>query len=210
MTVKTHLLNPIHMKTNTFLFVLVIILIAFLGGVFYESNRPATTSPAQLTLERVLSIRELHLVKHTYNDLFFLHKKNDTDKAIRAIVQVPVEISACLNLKDIKLIKAGDSIRQVMLPRACLNNAEYRLDQMLVKETRAMQWHVGRDLYPEVMRYVQATLAGRVDSIRQRAIANRILIQAEEEGKAYVVRLLHELGRGDIVVLFDGEGVVKD
>lgn len=198
------------MKTNAILLALVMILIAFLCGLLYDRNQPAPTSPAQLTLEQILSIRELHLVKHTYNDLFFLHKKNNASKAIRAIVQVPVEISACLNLKEIELIKEGDSIRQVILPQACLNNPQYRVDQMVVKETRSMQWHVGRDLYPEVSRYVQAAMAGRVDSIRHRAVANRILIQAEEEGKAYVVRLLHEFGRGDIVVLFVDGGVVKN
>lgn len=198
------------MKTNSILLTLATILIAFAVGLFYGHTQPTVTSPTQLTLEQVLSIRELHLVKHTYNDLFFLHKKNNPAKAIRAIVQVPVEISACLNLKEIELIKERDSIRQIILPRACLNNPQYRVDQMIVKETRSMQWHVGRDLYPEVSRYVQAAIAGRADSIRHRAVANRILIQAEEEGREYIIRLLHELGRGDIVVRFADEDKIKN
>ena len=75
-------------------------------------------SPQQLTLEQVLYIKELHLVKHTYNDLFFLHKKNDKSKAIRAMVQVPVTITAYINLKEIRLVRQNDSIRQIILPHA--------------------------------------------------------------------------------------------
>jgi len=193
------------MKTNATLLTLVVILIAFAGGLFYGRTKSAIAVPSQLTLEQVLSIRELHLVKHTYNDLFFLHMKNDPAKAIRAIVQVPVVISACLNLKEIEFVKVHDSIRQIILPHACLNNPEYQMGQMIVRETRSWQWHVGRDLYPEVSYYLQAAIAGRMDSIRHRAVANRILMQAEEEGREYITRLLNELGRSDIRVRFVDE-----
>jgi hypothetical protein len=193
------------MKTNAIFLTLVVILVAFAGGLFYGHTKLDTAVPSQLTLEQVLSIRELHLVKHTYNDLFFLHKKNDKTKAIRAIVQVPVVISACLNLKEIQFVKQHDSIRQIILPRACLNNPQYLVDQMIVRETRSWQWHVGHDLYPEVSSYLQAAIAGRMDSIGHRAVANRILIQAEEEGKEYITRLLTELGRGEIIVRFVDE-----
>ncbi len=54
-------------------------------------------------LEEVLVVKELHLVRHNYNDLFFfLHRKNDKTKAIRAIAQVPVTVTAFLNLKDMQ------------------------------------------------------------------------------------------------------------
>jgi hypothetical protein len=101
-----------HMKTFISILILGVVTAAFIGGMFYGRFKPTPPSPQQLTLEQILSIKELHLVKHTYTDLFFLHKHNDPSKAIRAIVQVPVVVTAYLDLKEIKLIKENDSVRQ--------------------------------------------------------------------------------------------------
>jgi hypothetical protein len=97
-------------------------------------------------LEQVLSIRELHLVKHTYNDLFFLHRKNDKAKAIRAIVRVPVVVTAHLNLKEIQLVKSGDSIKQIILPRAIVNEPQYHVEKMVLRETRTFPLYAGSDI----------------------------------------------------------------
>src|SRR6185369_6945711 len=105
---------------KTIVLTIIIIVLAFAAGYFYHKSAPAP-SPQQLTLEQILSIKELHLVKHTYTDLFFLHKKNDANKPIRAIVQVPVTITAFLNLKETKLTRENDSIKTIVLPRAKLN-----------------------------------------------------------------------------------------
>jgi hypothetical protein len=190
------------MKPNANFLVLALVLAAFAAGLFYGRTQPTTPSPTQLTLEQVLSIRELHLVKHTYNDLFFLHKKNDKTKAIRAIVQVPVVVSAYLNLKEIELIKEGDSIKQLILPKARMNPPHYQVEKMIVRETRSVQVHVGRDLYPAVGNHLQVILAERVVNVETLAVTQRILVQAEQEGKEYIESLLKSLGRSDILVRF--------
>ena len=156
-------------------------------------------------LEEVLVVKELHLVRHNYNDLFFLHRKNDKTKAIRAIAQVPVTVTAFLNLKDMQWIKRNDSIKQVLLPRAQLNDPSYGVDQMEIKETRGFQIHIGGDLYPQVSKYLSAIIKERMDTIRQRAIQNKILIQAEAEGKQYIEGLLKGIGRTDVKVTFGDE-----
>lgn len=176
----------------------------FIAGMYYHQiEQPA--SPQHLTLEQILSIRELHLVKHTYIDLFMLHKQNNPAKAIRAIVQVPVTVTAYLNLKDIELIKSGDSIRQIILPRAVLNEPIYYVGNMVVRETRGFQIRAGKDLYPEVVEYLSSTIAARIDTTRYRAESNRILLQAEAEGMDYLTGVLHALGRSDIKVTFSDE-----
>lgn len=190
------------MKTFITILTVGIATAAFIAGFFYGKFKPTPPSPQQLTLEQILSIKELHLVKHTYNDLFFLHKHNDQSKAIRAIVQVPVVVTAYLDLKEVQIIKQNDSIRQIVLPRAQLNNPQYQIHQMVVRETRSLQVHVGNDLYPQVGQYIQQTISTRIDTVRNMAVANRILAQAEEEGKEYVINLLRELGHADIKVLF--------
>ena len=73
---------------------------------------------------------------------------------------------------------------------------------MTVIKTRSFQLHAGKDHYPEVSRYLQATLSQRMDSIRQAAIQNKILEQAEAEGKDYIENVLRAVGRPDITVTF--------
>jgi hypothetical protein len=173
----------------------------FMGGFYWGRNKPVTSSQP-LRLEQILSIKELHLVKHVYQDLFFLHKKNDQSKSIRAIVQVPVEITAYLNLKEIEIVYQHDSIKQVVLPRAVLNTPLYKVDQIVIQQTHKFQIHIGRDLYPEVGVYMSAILKERMDTVRHLAAANRILVQAEEEGKSYIENLLKGAGRPDVTVRF--------
>ncbi len=169
--------------------------------VWYSRPKPVTFSQP-LRLEQILSIKELHLVKHVYQDLIFLHKKNNQTKAIRAIVQVPVEITAYLNLKEIQVIYRHDSIKQVVLPHARMNEPRYKIDQMVVRQTHALQVHFGKDLYPDVAAYLSILLKERMDTVRNLAVSNRILVQAEVEGKTYIESLLKAAGREDVIVTF--------
>jgi Protein of unknown function (DUF4230) len=190
--------------------VIALLACGILGGAFqYKQFATNKSSVQQLKLEQILSIKELHLGKHTYQDLFFIHKNNNTDKAIRAIAQVRVAITAYINLKEIKLIKEHDSIRQIILPRALLNAPHYQLENMTIRETRAFQIHIGKDLYAPVGSYLQAIIKERTGTVRNHAIANRILIQAETEGKAYIEQLLSAVGRTDIKVFFAVEAMTR-
>lgn len=192
------------MKTLNYIPAFLFVCGAAIGILLYREFRTASTAtPQQLTLEQILSIRELHLVKHTYTDLFFLHRKNDHRKAIRAIVQMPVTITAYLNLNEIELVRQGDSIRTVILPSALLNEPVYHINNMVVRETRSFQLHAGKDLYPQVSKYLGTIIKERMDTTRQRAETNRILIQAEAEAKEYVERTLQMLGHDQIEVTFN-------
>lgn len=179
-----------------------LIVAAFLAGSWYGSVE-RTATPENLTLEQILSIRELHLVKHTYSDFFMLHKKNNPTKAVRAMVQVPVTVTAYLNLKDIELIYGGDTLHTIILPRAILQEPVYHVGQLVVWETRSFQVHAGQDLYPDVVEYLSASLATRNNTAQQLAKSNQILLQAEAEGKEYFENLLQTLGRTDIRLTFN-------
>ena len=196
------------MKTLAPTIAMLLVIAAFFGGLFFQ-RKQAPAAPQKLTLEQILSIRELHLVKHTYNDLFFLHRKNNRNKAIRAVVQVPVTITAHLNLKDIELIYTGDTLRKIILTAATLGEPNYQVQQMEILETCGFQLHAGPDLYPAVIRYFGDVIHSRIDSARNLAVANRILVQAEAEGKMYVEDMLKTLGRTDIVVTFNNEAKDK-
>jgi hypothetical protein len=191
------------MNTKHIIIALALIAGPFVGAyLFIEINTPPPQT-AQLKLEEILSIKELHLVKHTYNDLFFLHRKNNPTKPVRAVAQVPVSITGYINLKDIKIIRVNDTIRKVILPKAHVQEPNYAVDQMVITKTRSFQLHAGADLYPEVTQYLKAVLNERKDSVRNLAIRNHILEQAEAEGKDYIESLLKAVAREDVVVTFN-------
>ncbi|MEO7990166.1 MAG: DUF4230 domain-containing protein [Chryseolinea sp.] len=195
------------MKPLTYFLLFCFLTIAFAVGFWYGHLKKPVSISQPLRLEEILSIKELHLVKHVYQDLFFLHKKNDQSKSIRAIVQVPVEITAYLNLKEIQVVYHHDSVKQVILPRAHLNAPHYKIEQMVIRETHAIQIHVGKDLYKGVSVYLSEILKDRMDTVRNLAAANRILVQAEAEGKAYIESLLKAAGRADVDVAFSEDAV---
>ncbi len=192
-------------KNPLLIFFLALALGAGVGVWITQTWISPSGAPAQVRLEEVLVVKELHLVRHNYNDLFFLHRKNDNNKAVRAIAEVPVTVTAFLNLKDMQWVKRNDSIVQVTLPRAQLNDPTYGLNEMVIKETRGFQIHIGGDLYPQVSEYLSTVIGQRMDTIRHRALANKILIQAEAEGKQYIEGLLRNIGREDVKVSFGDE-----
>ncbi len=96
-----------------------------------------------------------------------------------------------------------------MLPHARLNEPNYHVDQMIIRETRSLQVHVGKDLYPLVGDYLKIRIADRIDTLRKAAITNRILLQAETEGKEYIESLLIALNRKDIKVMFEEKAITK-
>lgn len=183
--------------------IIIAILVGLAAGIFlYKKVSPPPASPQKLTLEQVLYIKELHLVKHTYTDLFFLHKQNNPRKAIRAVVQVPVTVTAYIDLKQVRIVKQNDSIRQVILPHARLNEPNYHVDKLIVRETRSVQVHVGKDLYPQVSSYLQTAMAERMQQVRTLAVSNEIIVQAETEAKHYIESILIALGHHHVRVTF--------
>ena len=191
------------MKPLTHILTLVVLLGALLLVYLYRSEKPPALSPQQLTLEQILSIKELHLVRHTYTDVFYLHKQNKKERAIRAIIQVPVEVTAYINLRDIQVVMRGDSIQKLVVPKAVLHKPFYDIDHMVVRETRSFQFHIGKDLYPAVSQYMQAAITERLKTVTTSAMHRNITLQAETEAKEYIEMCLRSMGRSDIVVSFN-------
>jgi hypothetical protein len=199
------------MKTSIYIPAFLFLCGVAIGILIYrEFRKEPRTDPQQLTLEQILYIKELHLVKHTYNDLFFLHKKNDKSKAIRAMVQVPVTVTAYINLKEIKLVKQNDSICQIILPHAQLNDPQYYIDKAVVRETRSFQLYAGKDLYPQVAGYMKDAIEERSTAVSNMAIGSRILVQAEAEAKQYIEHLLTTFGHQGIHVTFGDPEIDKE
>lgn len=121
------------------------------------------------------------------------------------MVQVPVTITAYINLKEMRYEMNGDTVVGIILPRARMQIPHYHLDSMMIHQTRAYQVHLGKDLYPQVTRYLRTQISSRIDSIRSIAKSNHILTQTETEGKVWIEWFLNSIGRGEIRVWFESE-----
>ena len=175
-----------------------VILIAILYR--YTDHPDPPVSDSRITLEQILSVKELHLVRHEYNDLFFLHRRNDPHKPVQAVAQIPVTVTAYLDLKDMQFIRRGDTVEAIVLPKARMHMPVYHLDKMVLRDTRTFRVHIGRNLYPQVADGLKQEVTFRSDSLKSIAIGNHILLQTETEGKAWLEWFLASVGRGDIAV----------
>jgi hypothetical protein len=93
----------------------------------------------------------------------------------------------------------------VVLPHAILNEPVCEIKNMTIRETRGFQLRLGKDLYPQVGRYMSAAIQAQLDSTRHRAVSHQILIQAEAEGKEYIESILLALGHAGVSVTFNDE-----
>ena len=186
------------MKTFMRYLITAVILIAM---TWHYVDRPdPPVSGSRITLEQILSVKELHLVRHEYNDLFFLHRRNDPKRTVQAVAQIPVTVTAYLDLKDMTFIRRGDTVEAIVLPKARIHAPVYHLDRMALRDTRTFRIHVGRDLYPQVAEGLKKEVTFRSDSLKKVAIGNHILLQTETEGKAWLEWFLASVGRDDIKV----------
>jgi len=190
------------MKTYLPYFIASVIILAV---IFHYIDRPdPPDSGSQISLEQILSVKELHLVRHEYNDLFFLHRRNNPGKAVQAVAQIPVTVTAYLDLKDMTFIRRGDTIEAILLPKARMHSPVWHMDRMLVRDTRSFRIQIGRNLYPQFADRLKQEVNFRSDSLKTIAINNHILLQTETEGKAWLEWFLASVGRADIRVKLKG------
>ena len=176
-------------KTLLIIVLVLSLLSGSIAGIWIYKKFFERQKSDRATLEKVLKIKELHLVQHVYEDLFFLHRKNNPNKAVRAIAQVPVKLNAFIDLDKALIIRQGDSIHQIKLPMAQLDEPNYMIDKMIVKSVK--------------------------ESIKQKAIRRDILTQTENEAIAYFKSILFSFNKDYIEVVVDKpvtstRGLTKD
>ena len=176
-------------KTLLIIVLVLSLLSGSIAGIWIYKKFFERQKSDRATLEKVHKIKELHLVQHVYEDLFFLHRKNNPNKAVRAIAQVPVKLNAFIDLDKALIIRQGDSIHQIKLPMAQLDEPNYMIDKMIVKSVK--------------------------ESIKQKAIRRDILTQTENEAIAYFKSILFSFNKDYIEVVVDKpvtstRGLTKD
>ncbi len=187
---------------KTIVIIILTLIIGITGGILIHKRISKQSINNITTFEEVLKIKELHLIKHVYQDLSFIHKENDPNKTMRAIALVPVEVSAYINLNEVKIDKKQDSILCITLPEPDITVPNYQVDKMDVKDVRNFQVHIGKDLHAEVLRYLKEIASKRKEAIVKLAIENGILDETKQEAENYIHSLLKVLVLNDAPIEF--------
>ena len=168
------------------------------------SAKDKTKPEGRIHLHEITEIKELHLVKHHYSDLFFLHKKNNLKKPIVAIVQIPVTITAHVDLRGIIISKKSKEEVVVLLPKAKVNQPIYEIENMNIRETGNFSIQVGTRHYPMVAESLRDQINQRKDSLISIAVANNIIEQTETGAKSWVENFLKSAGYKNVTVKISG------
>jgi len=187
---------------KTIVIVLLSLVIGVIGGVFVHKQfeKPAPSDIAKF--KEIIKIKELHLLKHTYQDLTFIHKKNDTSKSLKAVALVPVDISAFIDLTQMHIEYCNDTISKIILPQPQMTDPNYQIDKMEVKKIKTFQVHIGKDLYSEVLNYLKDIVARRKNAIIQLSVENGIIKETKEGAQEYITSLLKGLNIHSVPIEF--------
>ena len=186
--------------------------IAIIVGIGYliYSKLPKRPSGWEGFKEVVLK-RKLHLVEYKYQDVIFIHKKDNEKKKLLMIIKYPVSVSASVDLKGFK----RDSINKtITLPVPILEEPELDL---ISEETEIKAVRNG---FLVSFGGARADLLNSLIS-RMRDSRNRIIIdagkrgiikQASSEAKGFIEDLLFHFSKEEIydVVFADSEPEIKN
>lgn len=197
---------------NTLIIIGLTLVVGIFIGIFIHKKitKPKPNSNDIAKFEEIIKVKELHLINHRYQDLSFIHKKNDPNKSIRAIALVPVVVSSYIDLSQIEIIMKNDSLFGIVLPEPKLNDPNYQIDKMEVKKVRNFQIYVGKDLYTEILNYIKDIAIRRKEAILKLSIENGIIDETKEDARAYISSLLKGLGLNDVPVTFKKKSPKKD
>ncbi len=175
---------------KTVTIVLLSLALGIIGGVLIHKRFVKPNSNDIAKFKEIIKIKELHLLKHTYQDLTFIHRKNDTSKSLKAVATVPVNISAFIDLTKMQIKYCSDTISKILLPSPQMTDPNYQIDKMEVKRIKSFQLHIGKDLYSEVLNYLKDIVNRRKKAIIQLSVKNGIIKETKESAKEYITSLL--------------------
>ncbi|MBM3176554.1 MAG: DUF4230 domain-containing protein [Bacteroidetes bacterium] len=172
--------------------------------LIFGSAKSKANPEGRIHLHEITEIKELHLVKHRYTDLFFLHKKNNPEKPIVAIVQIPVTITAYVDLRGIIISENFKEETLVLIPKAKVGQPTYEIEKMSIRETGNFSVQVGTRHYPLVVESIQDQINQRKDSLVRIAVANKIIEQTETGAKSWIENFLKSAGHKNVTVKISG------
>ncbi len=190
---------------KTLTIVLLSLALGILAGIIIHKRFFKPNSNDIAKFKEIIKIKELHLLKHTYQDLTFIHRKNDTSKSLKAVATVPVNVSAFIDLTQMQIKYSNDTISKIILPMPQLTDPNYQIDKMEVKRVKSFQIHIGKDLYAEVLTFLKDIVSRRKKAIIQLSLNNGIVNETQKGAREYITSLLKGLNIPPVPIEFDQE-----
>jgi hypothetical protein len=192
------------MQKNLIIVLLALILGSLLGAFLHKKF--TKKGPESVAIfEEIIEQRKLHLIKHIYQDICYIHRKNDTRKAIKAIAIIPVSISAFVDLEKMEIQMAGDSVKSILLPPPEIDDPNYQVDSMKVIQVKSALIHIGKDLYTKVTEQIRDIVQERKREVLETSSQYDILGQTRTEAIEYFTSLLKNLNMGHVEVSFSDQ-----
>ena len=184
--------------------------IGIIGGICLNSKFRKPKSSDIAKFEEIVRIKELHLIKHIYQDLSFIHRKNDASKSLKAVALVPVSVTAYIDLTQMIIKHKNDSIIKIILPYPEMSEPNYLIEKMEVKKVKGFQIHIGKDLHAEVLSYLTEIVTRRKKAIVQLSVENGIVEETKKGAEEYITSLLRGLNIEHVELVFETEAPIED
>jgi len=175
----------------------------FIGGMIAKKFYDKKTRRGDMEMiNQIKTVKELHTISCLFDDLVFIHRKDDPSKSLWAILKIPVEVSAYTDLEKVDYIIKNDTLTEIVLPNAVLSDPNYQLDKSTAIKVRSFQFHIGSNNYVNTINIIKERIKEGKISINQRAVEHGILKQADQEAEKYFQTLMSLFGKKNVQISF--------
>ncbi|ADR21801.1 hypothetical protein MATR_05660 [Marivirga tractuosa] len=128
-------------------------------------------------VKEVILQQDFHGAKVVLNDVYFVHRRNKPNRPIIAYYEIPVEISAFVDLKDMVVSSDDDQNITILLPDPKLDVPNFKWDQAEFESLRVLDLDITlfENRMEAAMKEIKEIEAERKDKITQAALNSGIL-----------------------------------
>ncbi len=128
-------------------------------------------------VKEVILQQDFHGAKVVLNDVYFVHRRNKPDRPIIAYYEIPVEISAFVDLKDMVVSSDENQNITILLPDPKLDVPNFKWEQAEFESLRILDLDITlwENRMEAAMSEIKAIEAERKDKITQAAIKSGII-----------------------------------
>lgn len=128
-------------------------------------------------VKEVILKQDFHGAKVVLNDVYFVHRRNKPNRPIIAYYEIPVEISAFVDLKEMVVSSDDDQNITILLPDPKLDVPNFKWDQAEFESLRVLDLDVTlfENRMEAAMKEIKEIEAERKEKITQSALNSGIL-----------------------------------
>lgn len=185
--------------------ILGLLLLAIVGAVIFRKHKTTPPAFSYFDMEKIKSIKELHLINCSFEQRIDIHKKDDPAKDIEAVLIVPVQVDACINLGAVSFKRTNDSVlQQIILPHSYYSPINIMMDKGNLTRYKKRFVIFGTVDDSKLWQTIQAQTKNTDKAITDKADSMHILQRADSEAQVYIRSMLDSINykRSDFKIVF--------